>query len=46
MVKPGASEDLQSPLKLKPDASYIITGGIGALGLQVAQYLTTHGASH
>ena len=46
LVKPGASEDLQSPLKLKPDASYIITGGIGALGLQVAQYLTTHGASH
>ena len=36
----------KSPLKLKPDASYIITGGIGALGLQVAQYLTTHGASH
>ncbi len=46
LVKPGASENLQSPLKLKPDASYIITGGIGALGLQVAQYLTTHGASH
>ena len=23
LVKPGASEDLQSPLKLKPDASYI-----------------------
>ena len=46
LVKPGAYEDPHSSLELDSNASYLITGGIGALGLQVAQYLATHGACH
>jgi myxalamid-type polyketide synthase MxaB len=39
-------KDLQPSLKLDPNASYLITGGLGSLGLQVAKYLATHGARH
>jgi hypothetical protein len=39
-------EGLQPSLTLSPDASYLITGGLGSLGLEVAQYLATHGARH
>ena len=39
-------EGLQPSLTLNPDASYLITGGLGSLGLEVAQYLATHGARH
>ena len=46
LVKPGVYEDPHGSLELDPNASYLITGGIGALGLQVAQYLATHGACH
>ncbi|MEL6494852.1 MAG: aminotransferase class I/II-fold pyridoxal phosphate-dependent enzyme [Cyanobacteria bacterium J06623_7] len=31
---------------VKPEASYLITGGMGALGLQVAKWLATEGAKH
>lgn len=33
-------------LELNKDASYLVTGGVGALGLQVAQFLATSGARH
>ena len=46
LAKPEVYEDQNVSLELKPNASYLITGGIGALGLQVAQYLATHGACH
>ena len=46
LAKPEVYEDQNVSLELKPNASYLITGGIGALGLQVAQYLATHGARH
>lgn len=32
--------------KLRLDATYLITGGLGALGLQVAQWLVEQGARH
>ncbi len=32
------------PLALSPEASYLITGGLGGLGLQVAQWLVAQGA--
>ncbi|NER48931.1 MAG: type I polyketide synthase, partial [Symploca sp. SIO1A3] len=32
------------PKSIQPQASYLITGGLGALGLQVAQWLVTEGA--
>lgn len=31
---------------IQPDASYLITGGVGGLGLQVAQHLAEQGARH
>jgi acyl transferase domain-containing protein/acyl carrier protein len=31
---------------LRPDASYLITGGLGALGLRVARWMAEHGARH
>jgi acyl transferase domain-containing protein len=31
---------------VKPDASYLITGGLGALGLEVARWLSKKGARH
>ena len=33
-----------SPLVLRSDATYLITGGLGALGLEIAEYLAAHGA--
>jgi acyl transferase domain-containing protein/acyl carrier protein len=34
------------PTKLTPDATYVVTGGVGALGRAVAGYLAEHGARH
>jgi len=34
------------PTKLTPDATYVVTGGTGALGRIVATYLAEHGARH
>lgn len=42
----GQTNDTPIPLELDPEASYLITGGVGALGLQVAQFLATAGARH
>ena len=35
-----------SPRKLHPDSSYLITGGLGGLGLKVAAQLVDEGARH
>lgn len=35
-----------SPLKLRADGSYLVTGGLGGLGLAVAQWLVRQGARH
>lgn len=32
--------------EIRPDGTYLITGGLGALGLQVAAWLVEHGARH
>ncbi|KUI43055.1 polyketide synthase [Mycobacterium sp. IS-1590] len=34
------------PTKLSPAATYVVTGGTGALGRSVATYLVEHGARH
>ena len=31
---------------IRPDATYLVTGGLGALGLVVARWLVEHGARH
>jgi acyl transferase domain-containing protein len=34
------------PVAIRPDATYLITGGVGALGLHAAQWLADQGARH
>ncbi|UXA13859.1 SDR family NAD(P)-dependent oxidoreductase [Mycobacterium sp. SMC-8] len=34
------------PLHLRGDATYLVTGGLGSIGLEIAGYLATHGARH
>jgi acyl transferase domain-containing protein/NADPH:quinone reductase-like Zn-dependent oxidoreductase/acyl carrier protein len=41
-----AAEAPVKPLTLRADASYLITGGFGGLGLRVAHWLVEHGARH
>ncbi|WP_319454754.1 MULTISPECIES: SDR family NAD(P)-dependent oxidoreductase [unclassified Mycobacterium] len=33
-----------APLELRRDATYLVTGGLGAVGLELAEYLAAHGA--
>ncbi|CAM5707027.1 type I polyketide synthase [Mycolicibacterium aubagnense] len=33
-------------LELRSDATYLVTGGLGSLGLEIAGYLAAHGARH
>jgi len=35
-----------APMELRSDASYLVTGGLGAIGLEIAGYLAAHGARH
>jgi NAD(P)-dependent dehydrogenase (short-subunit alcohol dehydrogenase family)/acyl carrier protein len=34
------------PVELRADAAYLVTGGMGALGLHAARWLVDHGARH
>ena len=34
------------PLQLRPDATYVLVGGLGGLGRGLAIYLADHGAKH
>ncbi|MGE2727312.1 type I polyketide synthase [Mycolicibacterium pulveris] len=35
-----------APIELRGDATYLVTGGLGAIGMEVAGYLATQGARH
>ena len=35
-----------APLQLRRDATYLVTGGLGAIGLELAEYLAANGAGH
>lgn len=35
-----------SPLELRGDATYLVTGGLGSIGLEIAGYLAAQGARH
>ncbi|HEY9306074.1 MAG TPA: SDR family NAD(P)-dependent oxidoreductase, partial [Mycobacterium sp.] len=39
-------QPLATPLALRGDATYLVTGGLGAIGLEIAGYLAAHGARH
>ncbi len=41
-----AGQPAATPLALRDDATYLVTGGLGAIGLEVAAYLAAHGARH
>ncbi|QSJ15493.1 type I polyketide synthase [Nostoc sp. UHCC 0702] len=45
---PAITSDAETttPQPIRADSSYLITGGLGALGLQVAQWLVEQGAKH
>jgi thioester reductase-like protein len=40
------TESADAPLEFAEEASYLITGGMGGLGLQVAQWMLSRGARH
>jgi len=35
-----------TPLTLRKDATYLVTGGLGGVGMEIAGYLAAHGAGH
>ena len=39
-------EPITTPLALRDDATYLVTGGLGSVGLEIAGYLAAHGARH
>jgi acyl transferase domain-containing protein/acyl carrier protein len=41
-----AGRPIATPLELRNDATYLVTGGLGAVGLEIAGYLAAHGARH
>jgi phthiocerol/phenolphthiocerol synthesis type-I polyketide synthase A len=43
-LAPIAGEPVREPLRCRPDAAYLITGGLGALGLRTADWLADRGA--
>ncbi len=43
-VIPVEGEPVREPLRCRPDAAYLITGGMGALGLLIAAWLADLGA--
>ncbi|WP_156675677.1 MULTISPECIES: type I polyketide synthase, partial [unclassified Mycobacterium] len=45
-LRPASSLSKAFPTRLAPDASYVVTGGAGALGRVVATYLAERGARH
>ncbi|WP_445159541.1 type I polyketide synthase [Mycobacterium sp. Dal123C01] len=44
LVRRGQSN--ATPLALRDDATYLVTGGLGSVGLEIAGYLAAHGARH
>ena len=44
VVVPVSGEPVREPLRCRPDAAYLITGGMGALGLLMADWLADRGA--
>ena len=41
---PVSGEPVREPLRCRPDAAYLVTGGMGALGLLIAGWLADRGA--
>ncbi|MCH9643009.1 MAG: SDR family NAD(P)-dependent oxidoreductase [Actinomycetia bacterium] len=41
-----ADEPSGEPLQLRSTATYLVTGGLGSIGLEIAGYMAAHGAGH
>ena len=41
-----AGQPSGTPLQLRSEATYLVTGGLGSIGLEIAGYLAAHGAGH
>jgi acyl transferase domain-containing protein len=39
-------QPIAPPPSLRDDATYLVTGGLGSIGLEIAGYLAAHGARH
>ena len=39
-----AERQLPVPFELRGEATYLVTGGLGSIGLEIAEYLAAHGA--
>lgn len=46
VLAPAADGRPQAPGAIRPDGTYLITGGLGAIGRQVARYLVEQGARY
>ena len=46
MIEEQVGATTEKPLNFQADASYLITGGLGGLGLLVARWMVSHGAKH
>ncbi|MFZ0905589.1 MAG: type I polyketide synthase [Mycobacterium sp.] len=44
VLAPVSGEPVREPLRCRPDAAYLVTGGMGALGLLIAGWLADRGA--
>jgi acyl transferase domain-containing protein/NAD(P)-dependent dehydrogenase (short-subunit alcohol dehydrogenase family)/SAM-dependent methyltransferase/acyl carrier protein len=43
---PDSSPEPSRPFSLRPDRAYLISGGLGGIGLQIAAWLANNGARH
>ncbi|NJR38871.1 MAG: SDR family NAD(P)-dependent oxidoreductase [Leptolyngbyaceae cyanobacterium CSU_1_4] len=43
---PSVAQDPVQPVQIRPDVTYLISGGLGGLGLLVADWLIQQGAKH
>ncbi|NVI96665.1 type I polyketide synthase [Myxococcus sp. AM009] len=46
LVRPGKPPERAAPVRIRPDGVYLVTGGLGALGLATAEWLVGAGARH
>ena len=46
LVRRASGSRAVTPLQLRDDATYLVTGGLGSIGLEIAGYLAAHGARH
>ncbi|HYO60254.1 beta-ketoacyl reductase, partial [Archangium sp.] len=45
-MRAARDEHRDAPPRLRPDASYLLTGGLGGLGLSLARWMVEQGARH